>query len=265
MGRDPPDLREAGALVIEDAAQSAGAHYRGGLLGTFGSLVVLSFGRGKGATGGRGGALLALDEAGERALATVGDTHQSASGGLKEIAALSATWALGRPSLYGLPASLPWLGLGQTHFREPGAIAGMSSVCGGALEVTLELEAGELAIRRHRAAQLASLVAASGVGAPARTVAGAEPGWLRLPVLAGASLRRAVAGAEARRLGILPAYPRPLVELPRYRDLVINDDASLPGARSLADSLVTMPTHSALTDNDVRGAESWLARVRASA
>ena len=40
--------RDAGALVIEDAAQAAGGRYQGRLLGTFGSLVVLSFGRGKG-------------------------------------------------------------------------------------------------------------------------------------------------------------------------------------------------------------------------
>jgi len=51
----------AGALVVEDAAQGAGISVAGRAAGTHGSLGVLSFGRGKGVTGGRGGALLAGD------------------------------------------------------------------------------------------------------------------------------------------------------------------------------------------------------------
>jgi len=59
---------EAGAIVIEDAAQAAGATVNDRSAGTQGSLVVLSFGRGKGLTGGSGGALLAHDAAGEGVL-----------------------------------------------------------------------------------------------------------------------------------------------------------------------------------------------------
>ena len=60
---DPEPVRAAlagaGAVLIEDAAQGAGASLRGRPLGGFGDLSVLSFGRGKGNTAGRGGALLA--------------------------------------------------------------------------------------------------------------------------------------------------------------------------------------------------------------
>src|SRR6266545_7201880 len=52
---------ETGAVVIEDAAQAAGAVVKDRPAGTQGSLTVLSFGRGKGLTGGSGGALLAND------------------------------------------------------------------------------------------------------------------------------------------------------------------------------------------------------------
>ena len=48
-----------GALLIEDAAQAIGANLGGKPLGGFGPLAVLSFGRGKGLSGGSGGALLA--------------------------------------------------------------------------------------------------------------------------------------------------------------------------------------------------------------
>ncbi|NIN10957.1 MAG: hypothetical protein GTN62_04420, partial [Gemmatimonadales bacterium] len=47
-----------GAAVIEDAAQGFGAAWRGRPLGALGNISVVSFGRGKGWTGGRGGALL---------------------------------------------------------------------------------------------------------------------------------------------------------------------------------------------------------------
>ena len=47
-----------GATIIEDAAQGAGASLDGMPLGSFGAAGVLSFGRGKGVTGGSGGALL---------------------------------------------------------------------------------------------------------------------------------------------------------------------------------------------------------------
>ena len=56
------DVRSAaaahGVLVIEDAAQGHGASWQGQPLGSLGDLSVLSFSRGKGWTGGYGGALL---------------------------------------------------------------------------------------------------------------------------------------------------------------------------------------------------------------
>src|SRR6185437_9588828 len=46
--------RDAGVPVIEDAAQHAGATIAGKSAGSFGDVTVLSFGRGKGTTSGRG-------------------------------------------------------------------------------------------------------------------------------------------------------------------------------------------------------------------
>ncbi|MET0399208.1 MAG: DegT/DnrJ/EryC1/StrS family aminotransferase, partial [Longimicrobiaceae bacterium] len=58
-----------GALLVEDAAQGHGASWHGRPLGSLGDLSVLSFGRGKGWTGGRGGALLARGGGAARAAA----------------------------------------------------------------------------------------------------------------------------------------------------------------------------------------------------
>ncbi len=50
--------KEFGAIVIEDAAQGQGALWNGRPVGSLGELSVISFGRGKGWTGGGGGAVL---------------------------------------------------------------------------------------------------------------------------------------------------------------------------------------------------------------
>src|SRR6266571_3513589 len=62
----PVDIRpireraaQAGAIVIEDAAQGIGAAIGNAPVGTIGSLSILSFGRGKGLSTGGGGAVLA--------------------------------------------------------------------------------------------------------------------------------------------------------------------------------------------------------------
>ncbi len=52
-----------GAMAVEDAAQGDHAEWRGRKLGSLGPISVLSFGRGKGWTGGSGGALLIRDQA----------------------------------------------------------------------------------------------------------------------------------------------------------------------------------------------------------
>ncbi|HEY7192135.1 MAG TPA: DegT/DnrJ/EryC1/StrS family aminotransferase, partial [Gemmatimonadales bacterium] len=51
-----------GAIAVEDAAQGHHAEWRGRILGSLGPISVLSFGRGKGWTGGSGGALLVREQ-----------------------------------------------------------------------------------------------------------------------------------------------------------------------------------------------------------
>jgi hypothetical protein len=110
-----------GALLIEDAAQGHGAQLDGRVLGSIGQLSVLSFGRGKGWTGGAGGALLARGDAPP----IDADGLAEGTGGIRTWMAAAAQWLLARPSLYGVPSSLPFLGLGETHYRQPSPAASM--------------------------------------------------------------------------------------------------------------------------------------------
>ena len=148
------------ALVVEDAAQGAGMTWEGRPAGATGSLGVLSFGRGKGCTGGGGGALLANDAAGERALAVARHELARASGGGDRLAAAAAQWLLARPSLYGIPASLPFLGLGETMYREPTPPSAPPAATAGILAATWEAAERENRIRRRNGIRLQEHVVA---------------------------------------------------------------------------------------------------------
>jgi len=250
--------RAAGAVLIEDAAQGAGASFGGRPLGSFGDLAVLSFGRGKGNTGGRGGALLANGERGRALLAGSGTADLVPGGGLKELVQLKAQWLLGRPSLYALPSALPFLRLGETVYHAPTPAGAMSAVAARALAVTLPLGEAEAEIRRANAGRL---LARRGPGVtPVRVPAGGVAGYLRLPFVAGDAARAAGASSGARALGIMPGYPQALCDLPGFAARVVNRRDPFAGARTLAERLVTLPTHGLLSDADLDRLAAWLER-----
>lgn len=240
-----------GAVIIEDAAQGSGGSWNGAPLGSHGPLSVLSFGRGKGVTGGAGGAVLARGS-GARLLEVAPGTLGPAASTVRALTALAAQYLFARPSLYAIPSSLPFLRLGETVYREPheprAFPPGLAPIVLDALEL-VEHEAG---VRHARAALYER--AAAGAGLPAvALLPGSRPGYLRFPL----RLRRAP-GPEAATLGIVPAYPRPLSDLPQLAARVTNPGEPCPGAAALASDLYTLPTHSRLADRDVRRIEGWL-------
>ena len=134
-------LAEAhGALVIEDAAQGAGAWWRHRRLGAWGDLGVLSFGRGKGMTAGGGGALLASGTSREAVARTgTGSRGRREDGEPASLARLAAQALLSHPMLYGVPARMPWLALGDTPFHEPWVPRAIDAAQAGVLESAARL------------------------------------------------------------------------------------------------------------------------------
>ena len=249
----------AGAWVIEDAAQGAGASVGGRPLGSFGDLVVLSFGRGKGSTSGRGGALLAHGQPGADLLARARERLLPATRGLKEAVQLTAQWLLGRPSLYAIPASLPFMRLGETVYHSPSPVRAMSAVAERTLEATWPLGASEAKARKMHAARL---LAQAGSGlAPMHVPAGSEAGYLRLPFVATPAARAQLESRRARALGIMPGYPSALCDLRGFGERVLDGGEGFPGARSLAARLVTLPVHSLLADSEVEILERRVAAL----
>ena len=246
--------RRYGATIVEDAAQGHGACWCGRPLGSLGTLAVLSFGRGKGWTGGRGGALLLgpdadPDLAAYFALRT-GDLSGDDVGPISDAAVFLAALAqctLARPALYALPHALPGLHLGRTVYRDPTPPRPMPRAAAAILEATRDDAAAEAAVRRRNARRYLEALAPGGPATPIHPPQGAAAGYLRLPIRHSAGLPGLADPRAAERLGIAPSYPMPLPSLPPMRPLLAAPPAPHPGAATLARQLVTLPTHSRLT------------------
>ncbi len=259
---DVPGLMEQaaryGALVVEDAAQGAGATFAGRASGTFAPLSVVSFGRGKGLSCGGGGALLVRDSSFLRAARAVSRRLLPPNSGWKEVTRAMGEWGFGRPGLYRIPASLPALGLGETRYdppTPPRAIArGAAALLRHALEDDLGTEEED---RRERAGRMRERLASVPGVELIRPVSGSVPGDLRLPFLAPG--RRA-----APQLGLMPGYPSTLGEIADFRAHLAVNRLPLPGAAELVRSLLTAPTHPWVPEDLGPQVERWL-RMEGSA
>ena len=252
--------RRYSAVLIEDAAQGDGTLIADGRpAGSGGPLAVLSFGRGKGRTGGGGGAVLLNDSSAAGSFAQAQRiVRRSQSNGLLAAVALAGQWALGRPTLYGLPSALPFLHLGETIYHRPRPPRGLPVVAGGVLPTTWPLSEKEAEVRRRNAARLQRAAALRSRDWTPIPMPGGVPGYLRLPLVASIAGRRAAEAPAGRALGVAPGYPLALIDLTGFSERVSNRESGCPGARRLAQQLITLPTHSRLTETDLRRLEQWL-------
>lgn len=243
-----------GAVLIEDAAQGQGGQWRGRPLGSLGEISVVSFGRGKGWTGGGGGALLLRGEWATAWRSGLQLAEGNRTADLRTALVLAAQWAIGRPGVYGLPAHIPMLRLGETVYHPPVSPKEMSRTAAAIAVRHRVLAEGAVAGRRIVAARWHDLLRdVSGVESIRVPEAG-EPGYLRLPVM---SDRPELAGAV--QAGVARSYPVPLPRLPQAAALLAAEQPAFPGAELLARSLLTLPTHAQVTNEDLAAVAALLA------
>ncbi len=257
----PGAAAAAGALVIEDAAQAIGTELNQRPAGAVGELGVLSFGRGKGWTGGGGGALLLGGEAPAELDLSALSTLAAPGSSLAMLAKSSAQWLLARPAWYALPAALPFLRLGETIYHRPHPPGGLSSAQAAMLLETARWQDSEAEGRRTRAARLSRAIERAVAGSVPTGWEGGRPGLLRLPFLPNQRVLSQCATGEARRLGIMPGYPIPLSRLNGFAGRLYRSEPSYPGAEELAGRLYTLPTHGLLTQSDLQRLEGWIAQA----
>jgi perosamine synthetase len=241
----------AGALLIDDAAQGMGASIKGRPVGVGGDLGVLSFGRGKGRTGGGGGALLANTPETARRLTELGPVLFPARGGVGKVAALFGQWALGRPLLYGIPMRVPALKLGQTVYHAPPDLRRLSPQSATVLSSVWGLSREEVAIRRSNADQWRKFLSENPEIAMYGAPAGTEPGWLRFPVRISDRLLSTFRNSMMSRHGVSAGYPSLLCDLPLSKGRLAGPTEGFPGGLLLSRNLFTLPVHSRVRSEDV--------------
>ena len=247
-------LARHGAIPVEDAAQGAHASWRGRPLGSLGPVSVLSFGRGKGWTGGSGGALLVRDQLpwgglqGTLAELTVGPRRLVPE--LRALGVLTAQWAMGRPAWYGIPRALPWLRLGETVYRDPSAPRPMTLTAAACLAANRSAAEAEGRTRRVAAAAILDAVGSGSRVRAVRPLPGATPGYLRLPLRLADGIGGFARPIDALRLGLAPSYPTALPALPELRPWIDDATSRWPGGEELARTLCTAPTHSLVTKGE---------------
>lgn len=243
---------EYGATLIEDAAQGVGGLWQGRPLGAHGDFSILSFGRGKGLTGGSGGALLSHSDPRLPVLKPAG-VVASLRGGI----ALVLQEVLSNPHLYGLPASLPFLGLGRTQYQKPKTPLLPMRWSPRVLLSALNSISAHAKCRQDISRYLSGTVSAAGLPELVLSTAG-RPGWLRYPLVLP---REAEFFRLPKHLGITRSYPMALDELGPLKEFVAVL-GSVTGARTLAARLVTLPTHSHVSENDLLQMKQWIDTIR---
>jgi dTDP-4-amino-4,6-dideoxygalactose transaminase len=233
-----------GIFVVEDAAQAMGVEVDGRQLGTLGDAGIFSLGRGKNITCGSGGIAVTdsprIGGALERTVARL--PFPGLLEGVADLGRLAMMAVFIRPSLYWMPAAIPFLRLGETIFPESIELSRLSPMKARLLHGWRtrlgRSNEGRLAVSQRFTRDLC---------------VGRRPHpYLRFPLLLPSAAQRDALHARAKRqgLGITPAYPTSIDAIPRLQRTW--SGRRFPAAERVAERLLTLPTHHWLTDDDRR-------------
>jgi dTDP-4-amino-4,6-dideoxygalactose transaminase len=243
--------QEAGAVVIEDAAQALGAKWGGKRVGTRGDYGLFSLGPGKPISTGGGGIVIANNEQDIPSFddwwAELAEASNitSATAWLRQAAFQFAF----HPNAWWMATRVGLHRLGNHESSWGYSVKGLTPTQAG-VGLALLPRLDEINARRRRKASI--LQEMTSRSRRVRTVSiaeTAEPVFLRFPLLAESEEQREIlydqfwsAGIGAGRL-----YEKSLPSL-----FSPDDPAYYPGAGAVAGRLLTLPTHHYVTDDDIQ-------------
>jgi dTDP-4-amino-4,6-dideoxygalactose transaminase len=236
-----------GIVVVEDAAQAMGVESGGRKLGTLGDVGIFSLGRGKNITCGSGGIIITKSD--RIADAVRGEwpqlDPQPRVEVLKDFAKLVFMAIFIRPRLYWIPAAMPFLRLGQTIFPKTVSLMRLSGMHAGLLHNWQTRLSQSNQRRSETAASVSSELSLTLPPGPSHP-------YLRVPIFAATAQGREEIHSLAQRrgLGVSLAYPTPINEIPEIRHMF--DGQRFPSARSVAEHILTIPTHQWISEKDKR-------------
>lgn len=246
---------EKGAYVIEDAAQAAGARVEDRKAGTIGDVGILSLGQGKNICALGGGVILTDQEA----LASVIDElvnlypQEPPIPKCSSVLTGAALSLFLHPERYAVPDHVPFLNLDADFFDPSFEIARLSNLnaeMGRCAFLSLdrynEIRVRNARLLNHHLSQNPSLKI------PSPDAAG-QSVYLRFPIvfLEEKVRRRVFWILNRRRLGVSRSYINPLNEIPALGRCLSNED-EYPGAKFVADRLLTLPTHPYVNKQDIQ-------------
>jgi dTDP-4-amino-4,6-dideoxygalactose transaminase len=234
-------------IVVEDAAQGMGVEWQGRPLGTRGDVGIFSLGRGKHLTCGSGGVIVTNSVSIARQV-----DAQYRQLGRASRAVMARDWMsvalmaiFIRPTLFWLPAGLPWLGLGETIFPTRIRLERLSRMHVRLLRHWRQTLVRSNRLRSDLAARLAFRFALSLPCGPSHP-------YIRMPVFARtpAERERTLIEGRARGLGFSRGYPSAVSEIPEVRAVI--GARRFERACHVAAHLLTVPTHHWVSVRDER-------------
>jgi dTDP-4-amino-4,6-dideoxygalactose transaminase len=248
--------RDRNVFLIDDAAQAMGATVSAKSSGTWGDAGLFSFDKGKNVSAIDGGVLVTDSDEIADALAheMAALSSPGASASVVHIVKALAYFAMLRPTLYGIPARIPQLGLGKTLFETDFPLAFPDRPL-TALALTMMQRLDEFT--RIRVANAASLMDGLAANAGVRQIVpcpDSQPAYVRLPILFPTPAARdaAVALLNAAGIGATGSYPGTIADLPELQQLFANSRPAAANARRIARCIATLPTHPFVTTADIR-------------
>jgi len=239
---------ENGSYVIEDAAQGLGGSLKEKALGSIGHYGLYSFGRGKPLPLGCGGALI-----GENKEILQKIKIPTASKERIQLFITASAKILAIPFFYRVAEVLP-LGLGQTIFDSQFPIAAMPSVL-KKLGVILMDHLKILNEHRTRIASIYSELLNEKFQIVPMHIA--KSVFTRFPVLTDIK----PIPMELFRLGVRRMYPQAITDVPDIHPFLVDSHVKISGAIEIAQKLITLPTHSSISDDRARSISSYIERV----